>query len=163
MRVDPPYAGDERTLLDAFLDFHRQTVAVKLAGLSDADAWRAPLPTSPLMSPIRLVRHLTWVERYWFEEVLAGLPIDWPADDPDGEFEVGPAETLDGVLAGYAEQCARSRDLARGLALDTVAAKRRAGAEVTLSWILIHMIEETARHNGHLDTIRELIDGVTGE
>lgn len=165
MRIDPPFTGDERTLLDGFLDYHRQTVAVKVEGLSEVDVRRAPLSTSPLMSPIRLVRHLTWVERYWFDNTLAGLDFEppWSDENPDGDFDVAPEESMAEVLAEYAEQCARSRYLACGLSLDAVAARPRGDASVNLRWILIHMVEEVARHNGHLDAIRELIDGTTGE
>lgn len=164
-RPDPPYTGDETTLLGAFLDFHRSTVAVKCAGLSDADARRAPLPPSPLMSPIGVVRHLTWVERYWFEYVLTGTDVTLPWTDgrPDADFAVASAETLASVLAGYAAQCARSRRLCAALAPDAIAARPRQDQPVSLRWILIHMVEETARHNGHLDAVRELIDGTRGE
>ena len=163
-RGDLPLYGDERAQLEAFLDYHRATVHVKCAGLSDADAWRTPLPSSPVMSPAGLVCHLYWVERHWFEVVLHGVdvPLPWLVK-PDGEFDPLGGGTLADALAHYADACARSRELAEGLDLDHEGWHQRAQKKIPLRWIYLHLIEETARHNGHFDAMRELIDGTTGE
>jgi hypothetical protein len=162
-RIDPPYAGDERSQLEAWLDYHRATVGVKCAGLSEADAWRAPLPSSPLVSAGGLVSHLLWVERNWFERVMAGrdYPVPWTEENPDADFCQVGGETLADALARYEVQCEVSREIAAELDLDSVGYRR--GEEVPLRWVYLHMIEETARHNGHLDAVRELVDGVVGE
>ncbi len=160
-----PRQGDERTLLTAFLDWHRATVRVKCGGLSEADAHRPVLPSSPLMTMAGVVSHLCWVERDWFERHFLGTPISapWTAEDPDAEMRVDeiPLATL---LEEYEAQCERSRVIVAGHDLDTVEKDGPQGGEpVNLRWIVVHMIEETARHNGHLDAMRELLDGVTGE
>jgi hypothetical protein len=165
-RVEPPFIGDERSQLEDWLDYHRATVHVKCAGLSEEQAWQTPLPSSPVMSPAGLVMHLYWVERNWFERILTGVdvPLPWLVTDrPDAEFERIGAETLDDILRRYSDQCARSRQLAAGCHLDTMGVLPKSGREVPLRWIYFHMIEETARHNGHLDAMRELIDGTVGE
>jgi Protein of unknown function (DUF664) len=164
-RIDPPFLGDERSQLEDWLDYHRATVHVKCAGLSEEDAWRTPLPSSPVMSPAGLVMHLYWVERSWFEQILTRMDVrlPWIHDGPDAEFNRIGDESLDDILRRYADQCARSRQLAAGCHLDTMGFHPRTQQEIPLRWIYLHMIEETARHNGHLDAMRELIDGVTGE
>jgi uncharacterized damage-inducible protein DinB len=165
-RVDPPFNGDERTQLLNWLDFHRATVHVKCAGLTDEQARRAPLPASPSMSPIGLVSHLYWVERNWFERIFAGNEVAMPwltRPDEDAEFEVAPGETLAGMLTRYADQCEVSRRSIEGHSLDEPGRHPVVEVDIPLRWILMHMIEETARHNGHLDAMRELIDGVRGE
>jgi len=162
-RTFPGYAGAERTQLETWLEWHRATVHAKCAGLAEENAWIAPLPSSPLVSVGGLVTHLHWVERNWFERVMAGRDFVRPysAADPDGDFRRIGDDYLAGALARYAAQCAVSREIAAGLALDD--AGTRDGGAVPLRWVYLHMIEETARHNGHLDAIRELMDGVTGE
>ncbi|GGM86712.1 DinB family protein [Dactylosporangium sucinum] len=164
-RPELPFVGDERALVSAWLDWHRETVHVKCAGLGEQDAWRAPLPASPLTSAAGLVSHLTSVESYWFERVVAGLdvPLHWTEEDPDLEWRRRPGDSLDAVLARYRAQCAVSRRIVAGLDLGATCAGRRHGNVVSVRWVLLHMIEETARHNGHLDAVRELVDGVVGE
>lgn len=163
---DIPSSWDERTILTTFLDYARGTVHAKCAGLSDADARRAPLPSSPLMTVSGLVSHLRWVESSWIEKTLLGGTIDvpWTDDDPDREFRVAVEVPLAQLLAEYRAACARHRDLVASLDLDTAS---RGVLEwrtepVTLRWILFHLIEETARHNGHIDIVRELADGARG-
>ncbi|MBM7775783.1 putative damage-inducible protein DinB [Actinokineospora baliensis] len=162
-RVEPPYQGDERELLSAFLDYLRATIAFKSEGLSEADTHRSVLP-SPLMTVAGLLSHLRWVEAYWFEVALSGQPNRAPysAERPDGEFEIAANLTTAELLADYAQQCERSREVTAGLALDDTVAFRD-GKQLSLRWVLIHMIEETGRHAGHLDVIREFLDGATGE
>ncbi|MFI6035527.1 DinB family protein [Streptomyces sp. NPDC051315] len=162
---DMPPAWDERTQLTTFLDYARDTVRAKCEGLSDEDARRAPLPTSPLMTPSGLINHLRWVEYYWFQVVFLGEEDEgpWTDEDPDREMRIAvdipPARLLD----EYAEQAERYRKLVAEHDLDTRAVGQvREGVSVDLRWILLHLTEETARHNGHLDILRELIDGSTG-
>jgi uncharacterized damage-inducible protein DinB len=164
---DIPSSWDERTVLTTVLDYARDTVHAKCAGLSDADARRAPLPGSPLMTISGLVSHLRWVESSWIEDTLLGRAIDapWTEEDPDREFRIAVEVPLAKLLAEYRAACARHRDLVASLDLDTASSGDLGEwrtEPVTLRWILIHLIEETARHNGHLDILRELADGARG-
>lgn len=162
-RIQLPYTGDERALLSGFLDFLRGTIGFKCAGLSDADATRSVLP-SQLNTAAGIVKHLRWVEHYWFEVALGGRPSRAPytREDPDADWRIEPGETISGLIADYAEQCTVSRELVAGLDLDHEVAFR-GGERLSARWVLIHMIEETGRHAGHLDVVRELLDGMTGE
>jgi uncharacterized damage-inducible protein DinB len=163
---DIPSSWDERTTLTTLLDYARDTVHAKCAGLSDADARRAPLPGSLLMTISGLVSHLRWVETAWIEETLLGRAIDapWTDDDPDREFRIAVEVPLAQLLAEYRAACARHSDLVASLDLDTPSkgALDWRAEPVTLRWILLHLTEETARHNGHLDILRELADGTRG-
>jgi hypothetical protein len=163
-RTDPQ-PPDERAALMDRLRFQRQTVRKKADGLSEADAHRAFLP-SPLMTVAGLVSHLRWNEHSWFEVSLLGLPNRGPWTEgghPDVEMMVDDVP-LGRLLDEYDGQCARSDEIAAGLPLEAVERSVPDGLHAcSLRWILLHMIEETARHNGHLDILRELADGVTGE
>ena len=113
-----------------------------------------------------LVSHLRWVESAWIEKTLLGGTIDppWTDDDPDREFRVAVEVPLAQLLDEYRAACARHRDLVASLDLDTPSrgALDWRTEPVTLRWILFHLTEETARHNGHIDILRELADGVRG-
>jgi uncharacterized damage-inducible protein DinB len=156
--------SDSRELLLGYLDWYREALMRKISGLSDAQL-RAPV--EPLgWSPLGLVKHLGWVERRWMRWGFAAEDVvAWPPGGDAEEFGAdGPAE---GVLATYAEEVRRSRELAEGAALTDVA---RLGGRFTtpdqappLARILFHLLQEYARHLGHLDIARELIDGTTGE
>ena len=163
---DIPPGWDERTILTTFLDYARGTVHAKCAGLSDADARRAPLPASPLMTISGLVSHLRWVEDSWIENKLLGNMIDapWTDDDPDREFRIALEVPLSQLLAEYEAACTRHSDFVASLSLDTPSrgALGWRTEPVTLRWILFHLTEETARHNGHIDILRELADGTRG-
>ncbi|HUJ06964.1 MAG TPA: DinB family protein [Streptosporangiaceae bacterium] len=163
---DVPPSWDERTVLVTFLDYARDTVHAKCAGLSDADARRAPLPGSPLMTISGLVSHLRWVECSWIERVMLGGTIDppWTADDPDREFRIAVEVPLAELLADYRAACTHHRELVASLPLDSLSKGELEWRDepVTLRWILFHLVEETARHNGHIDILRELADGVRG-
>jgi uncharacterized damage-inducible protein DinB len=163
---DIPASFDERAILTTMLDYARDTVHAKCAGLADSDARRALLPGSPLTTISGLVSHLRWMEHAWLEGCLLGEPDrgPWTDEDPDREWRVALDIPLSQLLAEYRSACARSRDLVGGLDLDTQSRGELAWREepVTLRWILFHLIEETARHNGHIDILRELADGVTG-
>ncbi|GAA4945511.1 DinB family protein [Streptomonospora halophila] len=151
-------------MLTAWLDWHRSTVWEKCAGLRRDLAAASPLPTSPLMSVGGVVAHLCWVEYAWFEMCLTGRTDRGPytAEGPGGEWRRGAERPPAELLAAYADQCERSRGIAEALEMDD-SGRASDGRTVTLRWVLVHMIEETARHNGHLDVLRELADGTTGE
>ncbi|MFB7557285.1 DinB family protein [Streptomyces brevispora] len=164
-RTDSPPAWDERTQLTTFLDYTRATATAKCEGLAQEDAREAPLPGSPLMTLAGVVNHLRWVEYYWFEVVFLGGEDEgpWTDEDPDREMRIAVDMPLADVLTEYEEQCARYRELVAAHDLDTPAKRpRRDGRNPDLRWILLHLVEETARHNGHLDIIREIVDGSTG-
>ena len=164
-RTDTPIAWDERTTLTTFLDYVRATAHDKCAGLSDADAAKAVLPSSPLMTIGGLVNHLRWVEYSWIQCRFLGEEDHgpWTEEEPDREMTLGAEMPLAQVLAEYEAQCVRYRELVAGLDLDARAAQPMRNGELpTLRWILMHLVEETARHNGHIDLLREMIDGVVG-
>ncbi len=159
-RKRPP-AGPEKELLTAFLDFHRDTLLWKLDGLSEADAHRVSTPSGVTL--LGLVKHLAYVERNWFQIVFAGLDLEvpWTGEDPDADFRIEPDEAVADIVAFYRAEVERSREITAAASLDDIA--RRPTRPHSLRRILIHMIEETARHNGHADILRELTDGATGE
>jgi uncharacterized damage-inducible protein DinB len=163
---DIPSSWDESTVLTTLLNYVRDTVHAKCAGLPDGPARRALLPGSPLMTISGIVSHLRWVETSWIEETLLGRVIDgpWTDDDPDREFRIAVEVPLSQLLAEYRAACDRHRDLVASLDLDTPSrgVLDWRTEPVTLRWILHHLIEETARHNGHIDILRELADGVRG-
>jgi len=166
-RTEAPLAGDERAMLTGFLDRQRATVRIKCTGLDDAGAAVAPIATSPLMTIGGIVNHLRWVEYDWLEHDLLGRPdlAPWTDEEPDKEFTVGATTPIATVLEEYEAQCARCREIVAGHALDvtSVQTDRHTGEPFTLRWIVNHLIEETARHLGHIDLIREYVDGTTGE
>jgi len=163
-RSDTPGTWDERATVLTMLGYVRETVHVKCAGLSDDLAAQAPLATSPLSTIGGFVNHLRWVEHSWFETRFLGEPDrgPWTDEEPDREMTLGAEGPLVNVLADYRGQCARTDEIVATHDLDDVAARPlRGGPYPTLRWIVLHMIEETARHNGHLDVLRELADGTT--
>ncbi|HEY5031246.1 MAG TPA: DinB family protein [Actinomycetes bacterium] len=162
-RIRTPVAADERTSLEAFLDNHRATVVLKVAGLPDELARRRLVASRSTVAGI--VQHLATAERYWFRGRLLGDGWTYPGwdADEDADFDVAGTTTLAEVVMDYELACAESRAVAADLSLDALAAVRGEGGDyVSLRWILLHMVEETARHNGHLDVLRELLDGATG-
>ena len=173
-RVDPPLrAGEAETLL-AFLAYHRDPWRMKVAGL-DRDQLGRTVGAST-MTLGGLVKHLTLVEDHWFSVVLDGNACDaqWDAvdwdSDPDWEWHTGASEDPATLMAAYDQTLARvDADIAAALArggLDTLSvtsARHAGGGPFSLRWILLHMIEEYARHNGHADLLRESVDGEVGE
>jgi uncharacterized damage-inducible protein DinB len=163
-RTDPPLIADERTILLAWLEFHRATLEWKCSGLTD-DQLRLRSVEPSSMSLLGLVRHMAEVERSWFRRVLAGedAPRIYCSDEnPDGEFDdVDAADVAEAVATWHAE-CVHARaNVDAAASLDVTGSRR--GTEFSLRWILVHMIEEYARHNGHADLLRERIDGATGD
>ena len=164
-RVRPPGDGDERAQLLGWLDLQRAVVHQKCEGLDDAAAHRPLIPTSPLMTVAGLVSHLRWVEHCWFEVLFLGGPADGPmfagsSEDEDMRVDGVPLAQL---LAEYTQQCARSNEIVAAASLDDVGTHPEHMPNPTsLRWILLHMLEETGRHVGQLDLLRELLDGSTG-
>jgi uncharacterized damage-inducible protein DinB len=151
-------------MLTGWLDWQRATVAMKCENVSEADARRALFPSSPTMTIAGVVSHLRWVEHGWFEVGFLGEPDLGPStdDDPHAGWRVDGV-SLARLIDEYDVQCARSREIVAAHDLDELEAFAPPGLElVSLRWILGHMVEETARHLGHLDALRELTDGVTG-
>ncbi|MBL1085787.1 DinB family protein [Streptomyces actinomycinicus] len=164
-RTDTPPAWDERTQLTTFLDYVRATARAKCEDLSDENAAKALLPGSPLMTLSGLINHLRWVEYYWFRVVFLGEEDEgpWTDEDPDREMRIAVDLPLSQLLDEYASESARHNELIAAHDLDARAQRKRDdGSAVDLRWIVLHLIEETARHNGHLDILRELADGRTG-
>ncbi len=173
-RADPPLRGDEATTLRAFLDFHRDTFRWKCSDLT-GDQLAHPLAPST-MTLGGMMLHLALVESYWFEEIFRGgeaMPpfdvVDWEADR-DWEWHIAhdfPPEQIWAVFdeAGRRADAVIDEALRGPHGLDaTSRVESRDGAgRYSLRWILVHMIEEYARHNGHADLLREAIDGRTGE
>ena len=161
-RTRPPQSGTEWDSLTAMLDFFRATVVNKVAGLSDEQAFTAAVPPSTL-TPGGLVKHLTGTERFWFSIDFAGADLThpWPDDDMHGAFAIEDGDTLPGLVAAYVAECERSRASIDGAGLDDLA--RGKDMHFSLRFALLHMIEETSRHCGHLDLLRERIDGSTGQ
>lgn len=161
-RPIPPYAAPEREMLAAYLDLHRATLECKIEGLSEDDAKRPMTPTGTNL--LGMVKHLAYVERWWFQDVFAGRDCvyPWTDDDPDADFRIEPGETIESIFALYDAECEESRRIVEGASLDDIAARKKEQG-YSLRRIVVHMIEETARHNGHADIIRELLDGKTGD
>jgi uncharacterized damage-inducible protein DinB len=167
-RIEPPLESTEKDMLVAWLDFHRATLLMKVDGVTDDDLRRAMVPSGT--SLLGLVKHLAYVERWWFRCVFAGEEVEfpWTDDDPDADWRIEPDETTADVIALYEGEASRAREIVADHDLDDharldVKLRRAHASDHTLRWIVTHMIEETARHNGHADILRELIDGSTGE
>jgi uncharacterized damage-inducible protein DinB len=168
-RVRVPFAADERTMLLAMLEWQRDTLRIKTEGL-DAEQLDTTLPPST-MTLGGLLKHMTWVEDWWFGVTFSGRPhsppfddVDWDADN-DWEWHSAsgaPPGELRTLFDRFVE--ASDQVITAAASLDELGVRRgrKTGEEISLRWILVHMIEEYARHNGHADLIRESIDGSTG-
>jgi uncharacterized damage-inducible protein DinB len=157
-----PRTGDERSTLLAFLEWQRSTLARKCAGLKP-DQLRIRSVEPSTMSLLGLVRHMADVERGWFRRTLAGEDVEYrysSDDDLDGEFDNVDSADVDEAFAAWNEECTRADEIISRRALDATG-HQRTGTEVSMRWVLNHMIEEYSRHNGHADLLRERIDGAT--
>jgi uncharacterized damage-inducible protein DinB len=159
-----PRAADERTMLEAWLDWHRQTLLMKCTGLDSEQLKRRSTAPSTLTLH-GLVRHMAEVERDWFRICFAGQALRslygteaWATADFDGLAATDPATDF----ATFAEEVRLARAVTVGRSLDDTFVHPHQGVEINLRWVYVHMIEEYARHNGHADLLRECIDGVTG-
>jgi uncharacterized damage-inducible protein DinB len=165
-RVDPPPLGDERTLLDSYLDYHRHTLLWKCSGLT-AEQLRMRIVEPSNLSLLGLLRHLTEVERVWFRRRFAGEQLDFLYCDmdtnPDGDFDDVDKADAEADHAAYVREVELARAAAAGHSLEETFYHARMGQEIKLRWVYLHMLEEYARHNGHADLLRERIDGATGE
>jgi uncharacterized damage-inducible protein DinB len=164
-RVDPPFVQPEREMLDSWLEFHRATLALKCEGLSDEQLRERSVPPSS-MSLLGLVRHMAEVERNWFRRVLSSEdapPFYYDEKNPDGDFDDVDTASVEEAFATWRAECDNARAVAARMQLDDEGTGRRHGQPISLRWVLVHMIEEYARHNGHADFLRERIDGTTGD
>lgn len=159
-----PRVADERTMLEAWLDFHRQTLLMKCTGLS-AEQLKQRSATPSTLTLHGLVRHMAEVERGWFRISFAGQPLSAlysTAEQPDADFD--DLESADPAtdLATFTEEVRLARAVTLGRGLDDTFVHPRQGLTINLRWVYVHMIEEYARHNGHADLLRERLDGMTG-
>lgn len=165
-RTDPTNQADERTALREWLDYHRATLLLKCDGLDTAGLVARPVPSS-MMSLHGLVRHMAEVERAWFRrwiEADPAPPLFYDDEHPDGDFEFADGTTWDDDLAVWQAEVDHARAVQEAeWSLDRVCRREDRDSTFDVRWILLHMIEEYARHNGHADLIRERIDGVTGD
>ena len=155
-------AGTEREVLEAFLDFHREVLVRKVSGISEQQARQRRVPSETTLAG--LVKHVTGVEREWFQLVLAGRTAAELGPNVDGgadSWAVADAETVSSLAEQYRRTCEESRHTAARFALGDTVSHPRLG-RVSLRWIYVHMIEETARHVGHADILREQTDGAAG-
>jgi uncharacterized damage-inducible protein DinB len=162
MVIRVPFTGAEKESLKVSLDRHRDAVLWKLEGLGDDDLRRPMVPSGT--SLLGLVKHLAAVEYGWFCDTFGREiePLPFDDDDPDADLRVRPEETTEDILAFYGRaRAAADQAIAELDVEDTGTAWF--GEAVTMRWVLIHMIEETARHAGHVDILRELIDGMAGD
>jgi Protein of unknown function (DUF664) len=163
-RVTPPLVGDEREILTAYLDWHRQTFEMKCTGVPPERLSERGIPPSG-MSLHGLVRHLAGVERWWFQTQFAGEDVPmlyYSDDDPGQDFDDLDGEVAE-AMAVWRAECDRSREIvANASSLDETGTHKATGNPVSLRRVLVNLIAEYARHNGHADLLRERIDGATG-
>ena len=163
-RTEPPLNGGERQTMRDFLDYHRQTLAMKCDGLSDDELRRPSMPPSTLCL-LGLVRHMAEVERQWFRRVINAedIPLVWSAD---GDFQVAydvSSATRSEAFAAWQAEVEQSRRIERAAAsLDVTGYAKSWGEDVSLRLVMLHLMHEYARHNGHADLLREGIDGTVG-
>ncbi|MGW0063988.1 DinB family protein [Streptosporangium sandarakinum] len=163
-RIGPPLTAGERETLRAFLDYHRATLAMKCDGLSDEELRRRSMPPSTL-SLLGLVRHMAEVERTWFRKVINGedIPLVW---SDEGDYQVAydaSTATRAEAFDAWRAEVEHSRRIEREAeSLDVTAYNPRWGEKVSLRLVMLHLIHEYARHNGHADFLREGIDGTVG-
>jgi Protein of unknown function (DUF664). len=163
-RIEPSFELPEREMLDAWLEYQRATLALKCAGLTDDQLRERAVPPST-MSLLGLVRHMADVEANWFRRVLSGdadCRIYWSDANPDGDFDDVADANVEADFNCWHGECDNARAVAAAMALDECRVDHH-GQRVSLRWVLVHMIEEYARHNGHADLLRQCLDGSTGD
>ena len=164
-RPAPPRSAPERKMLEAWLDFHRMTLERKCHGLPPAQLRRRAVPPSAL-SLLGLVRHMADVERNWFRRALAHeeAPPHYRSDHaPNGAFDHVDTADVEEAFATWRAECTHARTVVASFNdLDALGRDEARPGRPSVRWVLIHMIEEYARHNGYADLLREVIDGVVG-
>ncbi len=157
-----PFTGAEKESLHASLNRHREVVLWKIEGLDDEQLRRPMTPSGT--SLLGLVKHLGAVEYGWFCTTFGRQTerLPFSDEDPEADLRVTPDESSEHILAFYARARAAADQVIVELDLED-RGTAWFGSDVTLRWVLIHLVEETARHTGHLDVIRELIDGAVGD
>jgi uncharacterized damage-inducible protein DinB len=162
-RTWPVFVAGEREMLEAWLEWHRDTLARKCDGLSAEQLRERAVPPSTI-SLLGLVRHMAEVERAWFQRRIARLDVPRlysSGDDPDGDFDHVDGADVDEAFESWRAECERACEILRDVdSLDTTF--ERDGERISVRWVVVHMIEEYARHAGHADLIRERIDGSKG-
>jgi Protein of unknown function (DUF664) len=163
-RQTSAFMASDRQSLESWLEFHRSTLPLKIAGLTPDQLCRRAVPPSRL-TLLGIVRHLAKVERYWFGNVVAGMdqPRLFCEVDPEGDFADVRPENARSDIDRYGAEVRAARERASAIRdLDAPLPGKRNGEEINLRWILMHVIGEYARHLGHADMLRECIDGSTG-
>lgn len=162
-RTDPPYTSPELAALNSWLDYHRATLLSKLDGLTDEQAGQRKVGSDTTLHG--LVRHMTTIEQWTFVECVSGVREPYAyydGEEVDWDWELDRSEGLQADVDRYLAMCERSRAITADIDLDSTYTTKR-GRTIDVRWTMISMIGEYARHNGHADIIRELIDGTTGE
>ena len=159
---EEPKTGPGKDMLLAMLDNNRAIMVWKLAGLTREQAIRPVVASGT--SLLGMIKHLAYVERWWFDDFFAGSDVEypWSDGDPDADFRIEDDETIESVVALYEGAISRANEITADATMEDLSARDRHGERRSLRWIVAHMIEETARHAGHADIIRELLDETTG-
>jgi hypothetical protein len=164
-RAEPSLSASERDMLDGWLEYHRATLAWKCDGLSADQLRERAVPPSSL-SLLGLVRHMAEVERGWFRRRVGGADVSWlycTAEHPDGDFDdVADADVAE-AFETWRQECDHARTIAAAVPSLDDTFEGSDGQTYSLRWIVSHMVEEYARHNGHADLLRERIDGARGD
>ena len=162
-RYGVPVAGNEKEVLGGFLDHYRKTLLAICDGVSEEDLRRPMVPSGT--SLLGIVKHLAYVEYGWFQESVANEKFDYPfdVDDPDVDFRIEEGESAAEIFDLYRRACDRSRRALAEASLDDLIQNPDRRFDYNVRWVVVHMIEETARHAGHADIIREQLDGTTGK
>jgi hypothetical protein len=157
--MTPPTGTDERAALLTFLTNQRDALMAAVQGLTNADAGKTS--TASALSPLALLRHANRTERRWVLAALAGqeLPGEWPPADWSKEFVLDPEDTIAASIAAYRETARGTEEIVNSLESLDVPCRNEQAAPFNARWVLLHLIEETARHAGHADIIRESLDG----
>lgn len=162
-RNEPPDVSSELAALNSWLDYERATLLSKLSGLSDEQIGQGPVPSGTTLHGI--VRHLTTIEQWWFVECVAGLKEPYAyydGEEVDWDWDLSRSEGVQADVDRYVALCERNRRITADVDPNATITTKR-GRVLGIRGIMIGMIHEYARHNGHADVVRELIDGVTGE
>ena len=153
---------DEKEVLTSFLDSHRAAMLELCEGLSDEDLRRRLVPS--MTTILGMVKHLAYVERWWFQDVFEGRACEYPIteDDWDADFRIEPEETTEEILDLYRSECKNSNEIIAAHGLEDVSRNHSQRPPCTLRWTIIHVSMDIARHAGHADILREQMDGKTG-